>query len=264
MSAYRDAGVRPGVLICAGLDPSGGAGIIADVRVAAELGTRPTGVITATTVQNTTGVVGVEPMSADAIREQLEFLLSDVEVKAVKIGMLGSSDVAVAIAEALALTNAPVVWDPIMHPTRGNFAFVDGTFGRAIEALRPHTTLITPNARELELFVGYQLDGMPEASAAGLALAAKLGLGVLVKAGHLASDDVTDVLCTPDGITRFEGKRVPHGENVHGTGCALSTAIAAHLALGAELAAACRDAKAYVADRIARPAHPGRGTPAIV
>jgi hydroxymethylpyrimidine/phosphomethylpyrimidine kinase len=252
------------VLICAGLDPSGGAGIIADVRIAAELGTRPVGVITATTVQNTTAVLGADPLRPEALREQLEFLLSDVEVKAVKIGMLGSSENAVAIAKALALTNAQVVWDPITYPSRGDVAFADSLFGKAVSELCPHTTLLTPNARELGFLIGYQIDGMPEAIAAGLALAAKLDVAVLVKAGHLATPDAVDVLCQKSGIVRLEGKRVARGEDVHGTGCALSTAIAAHLALGADLVEACREAKAYVVERILHPVHPGRGSAAII
>jgi hydroxymethylpyrimidine/phosphomethylpyrimidine kinase len=264
MSVYRDPGSRPGVLVCAGLDPSGGAGIIADVRIAAELGTRPVGIITASTVQNTTGVMGSQPLPPDSVREQLEFLLSDVEVKAVKIGMIGASETAVAIGKALALTNAPVVWDPITYPSRGDVAFADSLFGKAVTALAPHTMLLTPNARELGFLIGYQIEGMPEAVAAGLALAAKLDTAVLVKAGHLATDDAVDVLCQKSGMTRLEGKRVPRGEDVHGTGCALSTAIAAHLARGADLVEACREAKAYVAERIVRPVHPGRGSAAVV
>ena len=98
----------PDVLICAGLDPSGGAGLIADVRVVSELGARAVGVVTALTVQNTTGAIAVEPVAAALVREQLEFLLSDIELKAVKIGMLGASEVAGAIAAALALTAAPL------------------------------------------------------------------------------------------------------------------------------------------------------------
>ncbi|MGH2899275.1 MAG: bifunctional hydroxymethylpyrimidine kinase/phosphomethylpyrimidine kinase, partial [Solirubrobacteraceae bacterium] len=134
---------RPDVLICAGLDPSGGAGILADARVVDELGGRPVGVVTALTVQNTTAVLETQAMGPDLIREQLEFLLSDVEVKAVKIGMIGSSEVAKAIANALALTSAPVVWDPIVHPSRGDVRFIDSLFGHAVNALVPHLTLLT-------------------------------------------------------------------------------------------------------------------------
>ena len=147
-------GARPDVLICAGLDPSGGAGIIADVRVVSELGGRPVGVVTALTVQNTTAVIDTEAMAATLVREQLEFLLSDVEVSAVKIGMIGSSEVAKSISAALALTSAPVVWDPVIHPSRGDVPFVDSLFSRALAPLMQHVTLLTPNALELAVLSG--------------------------------------------------------------------------------------------------------------
>lgn len=254
----------PGLLVCAGLDPSGGAGLIADVRVAAELGTRPVGIVTATTVQNTTGVLGAEPLAADGIREQLEYLLSDVEVHAVKIGMLGATPTALAIAAALELTRAPVVWDPIAAPSRGDVPFVDAEFGRALEALRPHVTLLTPNARELAWLAGRRLETLADALEAGRALAARLGVAVLVKAGHLGTADAADVLCRAEGLEELPGARIAGGEDLHGTGCALSTAIAAHLARGADLVEACRAAKAYVAARLAAPVFPGRGAGAVV
>jgi hydroxymethylpyrimidine/phosphomethylpyrimidine kinase len=273
---FRDQEVRRDVLICAGLDPSGGAGLIADVRVVSELGCRPVGVVTATTVQNTTGVIGAESMVADQVREQLEFLLSDIEVRAVKIGMVGSSEVARAIAEALALTGAPVVWDPVMHPSRGDVPFVDSLFSRALAPLMQHVTLLTPNALELAVLSGAAAPfvSVVEATAAGVALAARLATAVLVKGGHLdggdgdRADEAVDVLChaptSGGGVELLRGPRLRGGEHVHGTGCALSSAIAAHLARGADLVEACREAKAFVAARIAAPARPGRGAAAIV
>jgi hydroxymethylpyrimidine/phosphomethylpyrimidine kinase len=283
--ASHAAAARPDVLICAGLDPSGGAGLIADVRVVSELGGRPVGVVTALTVQNTTGVIGAEAVAAAQVREQLEFLLSDVEVRAVKIGMIGSSEIATSIAQALALTNAPVVWDPVLHPSRGDVSFVDDKLGHAIAALLPHVTVLTPNAQELAFLVGAQVTNLADAVAQGERLAARLGVAVLVKGGHLggnqandgaideANDEVIDVLChaRPAGSAapgvrseQLRGPRMPGGEHVHGTGCALSSAIAAHLARGADLVEACRAAKAYVAQQLAGPARPGRGAPAIV
>src|SRR5438132_13591713 len=146
MTPYRNATtVAPDVLVCAGLDPSGGAGLIADARVLAELGTRPVGVVTALTIQNTTGVVGCHACDPEVVGHQLAFLLTDVEVRAVKIGMIGSTAIAKAIAGALHLTNAPVVGDPILFPSRGDVPLADGLFGDAIGALRPHLTVITPN-----------------------------------------------------------------------------------------------------------------------
>ena len=126
MSPYRvGLGPAPDLLICAGLDPSGGAGLIADTRVAAELGARPVGVVTALTVQNTTGVIGCTACDPEIVDHQLSFLLTDIEVKAVKIGMIGSTAVAKTIAKQLELTGAPVVWDPILYPSRGDVALVD-------------------------------------------------------------------------------------------------------------------------------------------
>lgn len=269
---FRDPAVRPEVLICAGLDPSGGAGLIADVRVVGELGGRPVGVVTALTVQNTTGVIGTEAMGAEQIREQLEFLLSDVEVRGVKIGMIGSSEIAKAIGQALALTGAPVVWDPVLHPSRGDVPFIDSLFQHAVTALMPHVTVLTPNAQELAFLTGARIATLADATAAGQALAGRLATAVLVKGGHLggneagteAANESVDVLCRAGGVEVLRGPRVPGGEHVHGTGCALSAAIATHLARGAELVDACRAAKAFVAARIAAPARPGRGAAAVV
>jgi hydroxymethylpyrimidine kinase/phosphomethylpyrimidine kinase len=265
---FRDPAVRPDVLICAGLDPSGGAGLIADVRVVGELGGRPVGVVTALTVQNTTAVIGTEAMGAEQVREQLEFLLSDVEVRGVKIGMIGSSEIAKSIGQALALTGAPVVWDPVIHPSRGDVPFIDSLFQHAVAALMPHVTVLTPNAQELAFLTGARIATLADATAAGQALAGRLATAVLVKGGHLggneSSNESVDVLCRAGGVELLRGSRVPGGEHVHGTGCALSAAIATHLARGAELVDACRAAKAFVAARIAAPARPGRGAAAVV
>lgn len=264
---FRGGLELPDVLVVAGLDPSGGAGLIADVRVISELGCRPVGVVTALTVQNTTAVVDIEAMGAERIREQLEFLLSDVEVRAVKIGMIGSSAIAEAVSRALALTAAPVVWDPIIAPSRGDVRFVDSLFGHAVAALMPHVTVVTPNAGELAFMTVAAIACLDDAIAAGGALADRLRTAVLVKGGHLGGDDSDesiDVLCHAGGAEVLRGPRTPRGEHVHGTGCALSSALASQLAHGAELVEACRAAKQFVAARIAAPVRPGRGAAAVV
>ena len=277
---FRAAPPEPDVLIVAGLDPSGGAGLIADVRVISALGCRPVGVITALTVQNTTAVVDSEAMGAERVREQLEFLLQDIEVRAVKIGMIGSSAVAEAVARALALTAAPVVWDPVVHPSRGDVRFVDSRFTDAVAALAPHVTVLTPNAGELAFLTGAPIATLDDAAAAGQALAARLDLAVLVKGGHLGlrqrsredpedgrereALESVDLVCRAGGVETLRGPRTPGGEHVHGTGCALSSALAAHLARGNELVDACRAAKQFVAARIAAPVRPGRGAAAVV
>jgi hydroxymethylpyrimidine/phosphomethylpyrimidine kinase len=255
----------PDLLICAGLDPSGGAGLFADIRVTTELGARPTGVVTALTVQNTTGVVGCQACDPDLIGHQLAFLLTDVEVRAVKIGMIGSTAIAKAIANALHLTSAPVVWDPILYPSRGDVALVDSLFGDAVGALRPHLTVVTPNARELAFLTNQPVTDLASAEAAGRALASRLDAAVLVKGGHIGGDESIDVLLHGSGgREELRAARIRDGEHVHGTGCALSSAIAAYLATGRELAEACRLAKDYVRDRIANPAQPGRGASSVV
>jgi hydroxymethylpyrimidine kinase/phosphomethylpyrimidine kinase len=280
MSPYRAAADprAPDVLICAGLDPSGGAGILADTRVVDMLGGRPCGVVTALTVQNTTGVVDAQPCDPDLVGHQLAFLMTDLEVRAVKLGMLGPAAMARTIANALHLTRAPVVWDPIHAPTRGAIPVLAGGFSdAAISALRPHLTLITPNVHELELLANQPVIDLESATAAARELAARFDTAVLVKGGHLpldaraeapsrvvSSEVSIDVLVHPGGVEQLRAPRVPGGEDVHGTGCALASAIATYLALGRELVEACALGQRFVAERLAKPIVPGRGAGAIV
>ena len=254
----------PDVLICAGLDPSGGAGLIADVRVASMVGARPVGVVTALTVQSTQGARSAHPLDAEVVGAQIAALLSDIEVKAVKLGMLGAVDLARAIADGLHLTAAPVVWDPIGAPSLGDVAFDRERFAELLRALAPHLTLITPNADELAALAGRRIGDLDDLVAAARQLAAEIGAAVLAKGGHAGGPEAVDVLVDRERVEQLRGPRVAGGEHVHGTGCALSTAIAAHLALGASLVEACRAAKELVGARIAAPVRPGRGAAAIV
>jgi len=262
---YRRSGsvARPDVLVCAGLDPSGGAGLIADVRVLSDLGARPVGVVTALTIQNTTGVVEWHACDPEVIGHQLAFLMTDIEVKAVKLGMVGSLAVARAIAAALHLTNAPVVWDPVAGPTLGNVEYHE-SFEDAVNALRPHLALITPNAQELAMLAKLPVTDLESAEVAGRALAAKFDCAVLIKGGHLEGDEAIDILLHGGARDELRGTRIVDGQRVHGTGCALSSAIAAYLASGHNHVDACREAKQYVAERIANPVKPGRGAPAVI
>jgi len=280
MTPYRGPSTTraPDVLVCAGLDPSGGAGLIADVRITSDLGVRPSGVVTALTVQNTTGVVGCQPSDPDLVGHQLAFLLTDIEMRAVKIGMIGSTAVAKAVANALHLTSAPVVWDPILYPSRGDVPLIDSQFGDAITALRPHLALVTPNARELAFMTNLAVVDLASAEAAARVLMHRLDCAVLIKGGHIepkmepgglrstgGDDESVDVLLQPSGARdELHAPRIRDGEGVHGTGCALSSAITACLAHGRELLEACQLAKDYVRERIADPARPGRGAPAVV
>jgi hydroxymethylpyrimidine/phosphomethylpyrimidine kinase len=266
VSPYRQLADRrkPDVLVCSGLDPSGGAGFISDIRVITELGGRPCGVVTALTVQNTTGVVGSHPCDPEVVGHQLAFLLTDIEVKAVKIGMLGSADIARAIANALQLSDARVVWDPVMYPSRGDAPLIDDHYADAMQALRPHLTLVTPNKHELFMLSGLPTGTLEMAEGAARELARQLDASVLVKGGHFGSADSSDILIQPNGARdELRGPRVPGGEDVHGTGCALSSAISAYLAQGRELLEACTLAKDTVAAMIVNPVQPGRGAASV-
>ena len=266
MTSYRDrASAHAQVLICAGLDPSGGAGFIADTRVVTALGARPVGVVTALTVQNTLGVQQVQPVDAELVGAQLACLLGDVEVQAVKLGLLGSVQVVRELSYGLDLTAAPVVWDPVAAPSRGRVIFDAESFAEMLKLLGPHLRLITPNIIELGLFVGHEITDREGAIDAARVLIDRVGeLDVLVKGGHFDDrEHAVDILVMADSIEDFEGVRIG-GEDVHGTGCALSSAIATHLARGAEIVDACRLAKEFVAGHIAAPVRPGRGAPAVV
>lgn len=266
MSPYRDApqaADEPDVLICSGLDPSGGAGFIADARVVTMLGGRPVGVITALTVQNTLGMRSCHEVDTDVFGEQLNALLTDVEVKAVKLGILGSRDVIRDLDEQLALTKAPVVWDPVAAPTQGDVKFGRELLEHALRTLGGHLYLITPNINELAMLTGAEITTLAGAVDSAKLLARSAKVSVLVKGGHLGTEESVDVLVHDGGLEYLKGPRVG-GEDVHGTGCALSTAIATYLARGMPLVEACRLAKEFVVERITHAVRPGRGAPAVV
>jgi hydroxymethylpyrimidine/phosphomethylpyrimidine kinase len=249
------------VLAIAGLDPSAGAGILADARVSAEHDVRLVGVTTALTVQDTSGVRAANPVSAEIVEEQLSALMQDVELDAVKIGMLGNAAIARAVARALAATRAPVVWDPVIMPSRGGVILMDGV-PEALEALLPEVRLLTPNLAEAAALTGRGVATEADMEDAGRALVARGAAAVLVKGGHLAGDAV-DILVDGDVVQHFREARVQTGP-MHGTGCVLSTAIACQLARGATLADAITRAKHYLTKKLRAPLTPGRGARTVV
>jgi hydroxymethylpyrimidine/phosphomethylpyrimidine kinase len=266
VSLYRDKPpANRSVLVCAGLDPSGGAGFIADTRVIAALGARPVGVVTALTVQNTLGVSQVAPVDSEIVGAQLASLLGDVEVHAVKLGMLGSVQVAKEISYGLDLTAAPVVWDPVAAPSRGRVIFDAESFDEMLTLLARHLRLITPNVIELGLMCNRDIRHPVDAIHGARALIERIGgIDVFVKGGHFDdAEHALDLLVTKDHVEEFKGKRIA-GPDVHGTGCALSSAIATHLAHGRNITEACRMAKDFVAAQIAAAVLPGRGGPAVI
>ncbi|WP_133636769.1 bifunctional hydroxymethylpyrimidine kinase/phosphomethylpyrimidine kinase [Halomonas ventosae] len=237
----------PNTLTIAGSDPSGGAGIQADLKTLSALGTYATSVITALTAQNTRGVTGVHPVPAAFIAAQLETLLDDIAIDAVKIGMVASREVAEVIREALALRRPGwIVLDPVMVAKSGDILVDDAGIAAVRECLVPLADLITPNLPEaavlLDCPVPQDRAGM-EALAPGLRA---LGAGaVLLKGGHLRGEGCPDLLIDGDALHWLEGTRIATG-NLHGTGCTLSSAITARLALGDAPREAVAAAKAWL------------------
>lgn len=217
------------LLSIAGTDPTGGAGIQTDLKVFGALGTYGMGVITAVIAQNTQRVQRVQPVDAGLVGEQLDCVFEDVRVDAVKIGMVCNADIAAAIAERLAhYRPTRVVFDPVMISSTNRSLMNESDLQRIRERLLPHVSLLTPNLTEAGLLLGRP----PGTDEAGMrAMLPKLhALGVanvLLKGGHLSGDEAVDLLSTPSGVVRLCQPRL-HTRHGHGTGCTLSSAIAAY------------------------------------
>lgn len=217
-------------LTIAGSDPSGGAGIQADLRTFAALGVVGVSVITALTVQNSLGVQSVHPISADVLAAQLEAILSDTPVQAVKIGMLGGADQVRAVAVALRKYNPPnIVLDPVLASTGGVPLLDEKGREALLTELMPLCHLITPNLREAEVLTGLTVSDLNTAQAVGEQLIQHGAKAVLVKGGHFP-DEPNDLLVDMEGHTQIYADRRVDTLHTHGTGCFLSSAIAAHLA----------------------------------
>ncbi|MGS2745142.1 bifunctional hydroxymethylpyrimidine kinase/phosphomethylpyrimidine kinase [Halomonas sp. LS-001] len=219
------------VLTIAGSDPSGGAGIQADIKTFSALGTYATSVITALTAQNTQGVRDVFPVPATFISEQLETLLDDVELDAVKIGMVASRDVAEVIADALSQHRPRwVVLDPVMVAKSGDVLVDDAGIQAVRDILVPLADVITPNLPEAAVLLGCDTPTSVDEMEAILPALTRLGAPyVILKGGHLQGADCPDLLATPQGHTWLPAPRI-NTQNLHGTGCTLSSAVMACLA----------------------------------
>lgn len=247
---------RGRVLIIAGSDSGGGAGIQADIKAVTMLGGYAATAVTAITVQNTLGVHGVYPLPLDLIEAQARAVLDDIGADAVKTGMLGSAAVVERIAAILDSADAPAVVDPVMVAKGGAALLADDAIAAVRELMIPRAALLTPNAPEAEALTGIavtDLDGQRRAGEALLRLGAR---AVLMKGGHVPGETVIDLLLTSTGETLLEGERV-HTRNTHGTGCTLASACAAGIAKGLPLEVAVAQAWAYVAEAIRRA--PGLG-----
>jgi hydroxymethylpyrimidine/phosphomethylpyrimidine kinase len=248
----------PVALTIAGSDSGGGAGIQADLKTFARFGVFGTSAITAITAQNTLGVRGWERVSPALVRSQIDAVAEDLHPAAIKSGMLGDAEVVRAVAEGIAANRlGPYVLDPVMAATSGDPLLTPDAIAAIVELLFPLATLVTPNLDEVALLLGERVSDLDGMERAARALVDALGArAALVKGGHLAGDELVDVLYDGARVRRFRHARIAT-TSTHGTGCTLSAAIAASMALGRSLEGAVDDGLAYVARAIA--SAPGLG-----
>jgi hydroxymethylpyrimidine/phosphomethylpyrimidine kinase len=246
------------VLVIAGSDSGGGAGIQADIKTITALGAFAATAITALTAQNTLGVHGVMPVPPDFIRQQIEVVLSDIGADVIKIGMLGDVATIGTVCDALEdfAPDVPVVLDPVMVAKGGHVLLPAGAVESLRQRLLPLAAVITPNLPEAEALTGLTIRTEADMRVAAAALLALGVPAVLLKGGHLESDTVVDLLATEAGIEAFTAPRIDT-RHTHGTGCTTASAIAAGLAQGLNLRDSVVRARAYV--RAAIVAAPGLG-----
>jgi hydroxymethylpyrimidine kinase / phosphomethylpyrimidine kinase / thiamine-phosphate diphosphorylase len=244
------------VLSIAGSDSGGGAGIQADLKTFSALGCFGMTAITAVTAQNTRGVTAIHSLPVDLLAQQIEAVVNDIGVDAVKIGMLHTPAVVRAVANELpTFADVPIILDPVMVATSGDKLIDDATISVLVRELFPYCELITPNLDEASVLLGWPVREVGELEPAILSLR-RLGCrSVLLKGGHLSGERIVDTLLTESGdIKQFQSPRI-HTPNVHGTGCSLSSAIAAYRALGEGLVGAVEKARNFIAAAIQAGAH---------
>jgi len=252
--------MRGRVLIVAGSDSGGGAGIQADIKTVTMLDGFAATAVTALTAQNTLGVTGVLPIPPDFIRQQMQVVLEDIGADAIKTGMLHDAAVIETVASVLAehAPRVPLVVDPVMVAKGGAPLIQEQAIGALKSQLAARATVLTPNLPEAEILAGRNIATFADMQHAAESL---LGLGcwaVLLKGGHLAGDTVRDLLVSHDGSRSWESPRID-SRHTHGTGCTLASAIAAGLAQGLDIEAAIDRARAYVQRAIATAPGFGQG-----
>ena len=249
----------PRALTVAGSDSGGGAGIQADLKTFQALGVWGTSAITAVTVQNTKGVTGYEELSPQTVGDQIRAVVTDIGVDAAKTGMLASTAIIEAAAEALAETRTPnLVVDPVFVSKHGH-ALLQEDATRALRTrIVPLATLVTPNLPEAAGLAGFPVATEQDMERAGQAILELGARAVLVKGGHLEGRDATDLLVTAEGVQPFSSERVDTA-HTHGTGCVLSSAIAGYLARGMSLIEAVSSGKEFVTGAIRAALEIGEG-----
>jgi hydroxymethylpyrimidine/phosphomethylpyrimidine kinase len=237
----------PRVLSIAGSDSGGGAGIQADLKTFSALGCFGMTAITAITAQNTQGVRAIHGLPPEMLRDQIDAVLEDIGADAVKIGMLHAPEIVRTVAQAIERhTLQRVVFDPVMVATSGAVLIDNSAVDVLVRELFPRVAVITPNLDEAALLVGRTLTNTSDMELAARELLQKGARAVLLKGGHLPGDTVVDLLMTQSGDVHWMDAPRIHSPNTHGTGCTLSSAMAAHLALGATLLDAVQAARSYV------------------
>jgi hydroxymethylpyrimidine/phosphomethylpyrimidine kinase len=241
----------PRILIIAGSDSGGGAGIQADIKTVTCLGGYAMTAVTAVTVQNTRGVSAIHAIPADIVAAQIRACIDDIGVDAIKIGMIGSGETVRAVVAALAGVAVPVVLDPVMVAKGGACLLDDDAAQALIDLLLPLARVVTPNTPELAMLTGTLIEDEADALLAAQELLLQGPGAVLAKGGHLPGDRLTDWLVTRGSHVAFQSDRIDT-RHTHGTGCTLAAALATGLGQGLGLDAAVARARAFVAQGIAR------------
>lgn len=250
--------MTPRILIIAGSDSGGGAGVQADIKTVTMLGGFATTAITAITAQNTLGVQAVMKVPPEMVLKQIDAVLTDIGTDAVKIGMIGSADTAEALADRLeALADIPIVFDPVMAATSGD-ALADEATIAAFERLMRRATFLTPNAPELAALTGRAVETTGQLKEAAELLAARTGAAVLAKGGHLEGATIIDLLLSQGQAHLFASERI-ETRDTHGTGCTLASALAVQLARGRPPVEAVVRARAFLRTALAAAPRFGRG-----
>lgn len=246
-------------LTIAGSDSCGGAGIQADIKTMTLNGVYAMSAITALTAQNTTGVTAISEVTPEFLKQQIDAVFEDIRPEAVKIGMVSSPQLIEAIADRLEFYKAEnIVLDPVMVATSGSRLISLEAVSVMADRLLPMAAVVTPNIPEAEILSGMEIKAAEDMLAAARRIGDRYGTAVLVKGGHSVMD-ADDVLYADDEVSLFKGRRIDN-PNTHGTGCTLSSAIAANLAKGFDLCEAVRRAKDYISGALAAMLDLGRGS----
>lgn len=248
-----NSNLKKNVLIIAGHDPSGGAGVQADIEAITAAGCRALSIITVLTSQDSRGVNQVWVQDAEQVKQQLKVLLDDITVHACKLGLLGSADIVHMLAETIADLNIPLVLDPVLQSGTGSELASQEVIAAMQSGLFPLTTVITPNSNEAR-----QLTNCEQLDQAASSLLAAGCQSVLITGTHEQSEDVINRLFLDNREThQYQWPRLPH--NYHGSGCTLASALTAQLALEKELVAAIEHAQAYTWHTLEHAEQPGQG-----